>query len=122
MQLNSNGKLAKFYLWFSDGELPRDFCSYFWGLVRSVICSLIVLVVVGVLLWAVGFALYHASLWVWAHKIGVSVLLVITGVLTLAMWLSERRAKIEVLTEVKAVVAGKVDAIKNRYCPRIEWK
>lgn len=126
MRLNSKGKLAKFYMWLppEDKKLPQDFCSYFWGLVARVffIFGMGGLVVVSLVYWAVRFVLWLSHL-IWAHKGPSLIVLAFILFIALSVWLSERKKKIktEILSEAKAIISGKIDSVKNRYCPRIEW-
>lgn len=127
MQLNSKGKLAMFYKWLTpeDQELPHDFCTFFWSLVGRTLAlvffgGLFLFCVIYILVTGVLFV----SRWAWAH---IGLVLYILGVLlvvAIGIWLSGRKKKIKIgiLEEIKTVIGGKVDAIKNRYCPRIDWK
>lgn len=123
MKLNSNGKLTQFYMLFKeDGEpLPQDFCTYFWGLVGRIVFTLCI---VGIILITLAAGVAHAAIWLWAHKLGAAYLLTFAIACILIVWLSTRtkKIKIEILSEAKAIIKSKVDAVKNRYCPRIEWK
>lgn len=120
MKFNSDGKLARFYLFCSEdgAELPQNLCSYFWGLVSR---ALFIVVLGSSVLLAVFGILFYVAVWFWAHKKGVAIVLGAGALFGLVMWLSERKVKIEILSEAKAVIKGKVDAVKGRYCPRIEW-
>jgi uncharacterized membrane protein YjjP (DUF1212 family) len=123
MKFNSNGKLARFYLFTHEYEkLPNDFCSYFWGLVGGTLRVLFVSAMLAMLLAVVIYLATGAVRWAWAHKSGVFLMLAVFVIAALAVWWSERKTKIEILSETKAIITGKIDAIKGRYCPRIEWK
>lgn len=130
MQLNSKGVLAKFYMWLppDDKKLPQDFCTYFWGLVgRTCFVALlggaVVAGLVSLIYWVTRFVFWF-SLFIWAHKIPALVTLVSALIVALAIWSQkrEKKIKIEILIEAKTIIRGKIDAVKNRYCPRIEWK
>jgi hypothetical protein len=127
MQFNSKGKLAKFYMWLppNDKRLPTDFCTYFWGLVGR---ALFIFGVGGMFLVMLVSSLVVLVIWfsklVWANK-GVS--LFVFGWLVfmaLVIYLSDRKKKIKIgiITEISAVIKGKVDSVKKRYCPRIDLK
>jgi membrane protein implicated in regulation of membrane protease activity len=127
VEFNSKGKLARFYMWLppDDKKLPDDFCTYFWGLAGRAFfvfgfCGTLLLMLIAGLV----FAVARASTWMWAHKGGTLFFLSVILFSILIVWLSERKTKIkiEMLSETKAIIRGKVDAVKNRYCPRIEWK
>lgn len=123
MKLNSNGKIARFYLWFSDtAGLPPEFCTYFWGLiVRGFVClvgvgmALFVVVLVAALLIALGRWLGH-------HKAANLFLAISLAVIAMTTWLYRKQIQIEILDETKTIVKGKIDSVKNKYCPRIDWQ
>jgi hypothetical protein len=127
LQFNSNGKLAKFYHFFQKDEeaLPEDFCTYFWGLV---IRALFMLAIPGQIIGRGIYGLFLLIKFTWAHKMGALYWIIAAiGVMLLtllAIWLNKRRKRLrfEFLDEVKVVVTAKIDAVKNRYCPRIEWR
>lgn len=123
MQLNSKGKLAKFYMWLppDDKKLPKDLCTYFWGLVGRV---LFVFGLGGVVLIGLVAVLVKVALFLWANKIPTLFMLGVGLVVVLSIWLPERKKKItiELFSETRAIIKGKIDAIKGRYCPRIEWR
>lgn len=127
MQLNRNGYLARFYLFFEDGgkDLPQDFCSYFWGLVGRVVFVLGFggTMIVGLIYGLVRFLIFITYLTL-SHKKETLAVLAVIGLTALAIWLSSRKKKIkiEILSEVEKIIKGKIDAVKNRYCPRIDWK
>lgn len=104
-----------------DERLPQDFCTYFWGLIGR---AFFVFGIGGTFLGLLITGLVFIILWLWAHKFGASLALGGIALFVLLIWISERKkkAKIEFLSDVKAVIKGKVDAVKNRYCPRIEWR
>lgn len=127
MRLNRSGKIAKFYAFFlpDKQQLPSDFCTYFWGLVGR---ALFIVVIPGQI---VGWSIYGLVLLVkfaWAHKIGTLYWIIaaigLTLLALLAIWLNKRRKRLrlEFLDEVKTIAAAKIDSVKNRYCPRIDWK
>jgi hypothetical protein len=125
MQLNENGKLARFYMWFTpvDKSLPPDFCTYFWGLiVRATLVLFLGWVAGSLSYWLIRLVLWLSRL-MWAHPRQALIGLGGALLIALVVWLSarEKKIEIEVLSEAKAIVAGKIDAIKYRYCPCIEW-
>lgn len=126
MQFNSNGKLARFYLWFPPvgQELPKDFCTYFWGLIGRVFLIVAASVAACSVLFVLAYALYSGAILLWAHKATTLTVVGGTLLLVLSLWFDERKKKIkvEILSEAKTIIKGKVDAVKNRYCPRIEWR
>ncbi len=122
MQLNSNGKLARFYLFLAeDDKLPQDFCTYFWGLVFR---AVVLFGTGGALVIGIVMLIVKVALFIWVHKAGTLVGVLSVLVIALTVWLSEskEKIKIEVLSEAKAIISAKVDAVKHRYCPRIDWK
>lgn len=127
MQLNANGKLAKFYMWLppDDKRLPQDFCTYFWGLVsRAVFIGGIGgMAALGLLLGIVKFATWLFYL-ITTHKKETLVTLIMLAIVAVVIWLAnlKQKVKVEIFSEAKAIIKVKVDAVKNRYCPRIEWK
>jgi hypothetical protein len=96
MKLNSQGKLAKFYMW-----LPPDD--------RRVLFLFI-------------FAAVQVGLWLWAHREGALFALALIAFSAFIVWLAERKKKVELFGEARAVVRAKVEGVKGRYCPRIDWK
>lgn len=126
MQFNSKGKLAKFYMWFppDNGRLPQDLCTYFWGLIYRVIVTLVLLAMVATSLFGVGYVLVKFGMFLWGHKALTLTALGLILLVALSVWFDGRKRKIksEALSEAKAIIKGKVDAVKNRYCPRIEWR
>ena len=127
MKLNSSGKLARFYMWLppEDKELPQDLCTYFWGLVGRVFFTFgMGGAVLGCFIYVLITAVIFVAQLVWTHKILALYILAVVVVVVVGIWLSERKKKIkiEALEEARLIIGGKVDAIKHRYCPRIEWK
>ena len=127
MQLNSKGKLARFYMWLppEDKKLPQDFCTFFWGLVgRAFFVFVVGGAVLAFLVSGIVLSIIHLSSFIWAHK--MQTLFVLGSLLfcALLIWFSERKEKIkiELLSEAKMIFRGKIDAVKKRYCPRVEWK
>lgn len=126
MRLNSQGTLAKFYMWLppDDKKLPQDLCTYFWGLVGR---ACFIFLVGGSMAVSIIYGLVRAALWfsrlVWANKATALYFLSIGLFTALILWLSGRKKKIKVkvLNELTVVVKAKVEAVKGRYCPRIEW-
>lgn len=121
MNLNSKGKLAKFYMWLppDDKRLPQDLCTFFWGLVLR---AFIIFGIGGMLVFAILFGAVQAGLFLWAHKEGALFVLTLAGGAALIVWLSERKKKFELFGETRKVIRAKVDGVKGRYCPRIDWK
>jgi len=128
LSFNRNGKLARFYLFFGkDGEeLPQDLCTYFWGLVGR---GLFMVVVPGQILGWLVYGLVMLAMFVMSHKRQtgkvLAAVVAVTVIIALAIWFKRRTKKakkIEMFSEAKAVIGGKVDAVKNRHCPRIEWR
>jgi hypothetical protein len=121
MNLNSKGKLAKFYMWLppEDKQLPQDLCTFFWGLVAR---AFLVFGMGGMLLFMLLYAVAQLGIFLWAHKAGT---LTVAGAIAFAVfivWLFGRKKKFELFSEARKVVKAKVDGVKGRYCPRIEWK
>lgn len=123
MQFNSKGKLAKFYMWLppKDDALPNDLCTYFWGLVGR---AFFVFGFGGTFAGVLIFAIVMAAVWIWTHKLVAGSALGMIAIFIFAIWLSVRKkkARSEIFSETKAIIRGKIDAVKNRYCPRIEWR
>lgn len=123
MNLNPNGKIARFYLYFNAEPklLPENFCTYFWGLFARCLAVLgagvfLTLGLYGLILWL----LFIASV-LWSIKLIMLVLLAMTLILLLARWIAKKDVP-EVIQETRTIIRGKVDSVKNRYCPRINWK
>lgn len=127
MELNSKSTLAKFYMWLppDDKKLPQDLCTYFWGLVGR---AFFLFGICGMALFSLIYAIVTAVLWLsrlmWAHKAPTMIVLGAIAVVVLGKWLAERKKKITIgiLSEAKIIIEGRIDAAKNRYCPRIDWK
>ena len=125
MRLNREGKLAKFYMWLppDDKKLPQDLCTYFWGLVGRAFAIFIIggSMAVTIICGAVIGILWLSRL-IWAHK-ALTLWVVSSGLIfALTIWLSGRKKKIkiQILSETRAIIKGKIEAVKGRYCPRIE--
>jgi hypothetical protein len=121
MNLNSKGKLAKFYMWLppEDKQLPQDLCTFFWGLVAR---AFAIFIVGGLVLAAILVCAAQVGIFLWAHKDGALFVVALVAFSVFIVWLSERKKKFELFSEARKVVKAKVDGVKGRYCPRIEWK
>lgn len=118
MELNRDGKLARFYIVVGDGYLPNDFCTFFWGLIwralKVAIGSLITLWVAVLVIWA----LVQIGIGSWHHPKSAGLVIIGVGVIALSFW---KRNQLPV-GEIADVASAKIDSIKKGYCPRIEWK
>lgn len=134
MKLNSKGLLAKFYMWpiFESRSLPVNFCDYIKGLVGR---AFLVFGCGGMALFTLIMALVKLSI-VMYHVISSNKMLsfsVFLSVLTTTFlaWFTTKYSKrkgikqgrkIEILSEMKMIIGGKIDAVKKDYCPVIDWK
>lgn len=122
MTFNSKGKLARFYVWSGSSgcELPDDLCTYFWGMVGRVAALLLLtvfllVIVTGTVIGIVDFVQFAGR-----HK--VIALLIGIGCSVVAFMIWKKRSSSEVIREASEIVLGKISGVKNRYCPRIEWR
>jgi hypothetical protein len=147
MKLDKNGKLARFYKWsYREVYLPTNFCSYFWALLLAAFLFPITWLSYPLDCWSltervwksfcvfmglVGTAFY-ISLWIESpFKTGAVTFLVLVALVLLiaviggGVWCLERwdsrQPKPTVISEVFEVVRGQVEAVKENYCPKIEW-
>jgi hypothetical protein len=121
VNLNSKGKLAKFYMWLPPGDkkLPQDLCTFFWGLVGR---AFFIFGMGGMLLASILYGVGLLGLFLWAHKVGTLFGLALIAVAVFTCWLSERKKKFELFGETRKVVKVKVAGVMGRYCPRIDWR
>lgn len=122
MKLSERGSFARLYLFFSDsGRLPNDFCTFFWGLVWR---GFLFFGLVGVILFTLIYWLTVGLMAAWRHRTGVLEFVGMLAAISLITYVLARlkRVKIQTLNDAEAILSGKIDAVKNRYCPRIEWE
>jgi hypothetical protein len=149
MKLNSNGKLARFYQWSYDAALPQNFCEYFWALAFAALffpltwmsypwdsCMFSERVWKGFCVLAtLALIAYGLAQWVEHPFEGTMIVLgciggtiglvaiIIGGTFLLESlqdWESE--SKPTLFGEIVEVLREKKDAVKENYCPKIDWK
>jgi hypothetical protein len=143
MKLNYSGKLARFYRWSFDSDVPSNLCTLFWGLLFATLffpitwaslpfdCSNFVerivkgFIVLGGLVLA---GLFLTYLWlvpgfffIPALVVG-GILLVICLIFLIGFVCTEILPNSTTWQEVKDVVRERKDGFKGRYCPKVEWK
>lgn len=92
MNLNSKGKLAKFYMWLppDSKQLPQDLCTFFWGLVGR---AFFTFGIGGTFLAAVLSVAAQTGLFLWAHKVGTLYAAALIICSAFIVWLVERKRK-----------------------------
>jgi hypothetical protein len=68
------------------------------------------------------YAIAQGAIFLWAHKLGTLIFLGIILVAILIVWLSERKKKVKAPSEIRMLIRARIDSVKRRYCPRIDWK
>ena len=111
MRLNPHSRLARFYL-LSAKELPRDLCTYVWGLVGRLMLMSILL---GSLLGIVVIALVK-----WRGTLAtlemIFIALLFFGLVSIPV------AGVYYLVHSDNLLKAYLKAKKEKYCPLIQWK
>jgi uncharacterized membrane protein YuzA (DUF378 family) len=143
MKLNDHGLMARFYLWSYPSALPNNLCSYFWKLVAAIVLLPLtwatfwinddnipfpLRAIIGVLLQGIvgflGFAFVAPFFGVWTPLeylgLGVVIAAIICGV---GYFFLERTTPVipKALSEFASISYERGKAVKDNYCPRIEW-
>lgn len=147
MTLDKSNLLARFYHW-CYGELPNDFCSYFWNSVWAIILLplhwiitinnrtepllprsfLGAFITVGTFALAVAgarlLAFFGAPPVWWTYLLGLVVIAAIiaatigAGVLVAKLRLKRDYSKPSTAEKIAATYG----AVRNKYCTKIEWQ
>lgn len=124
MKLNSEGLIARFYMSLPprSGSLPKDFCTYFWGLIARLLAWIFIIGLVLVILLGIIMIIVKSFIFFSGHKIVGAVVLSIIALLTLLLYRYFKKGKIEFISESARIISTKVSSVKKNYCPRIEWE
>jgi hypothetical protein len=120
MRLSRNNIFVRWYRWLGShrwlgSPYPQDFCTLFWGIIGR---TLLLGIVCTCFLTGLGITLVSLVLAFWRHPAFI-VGAVAAGVGIVAFFLNARGARL--WRDAAQIVSGKVDSVKNRYCPHIEW-
>jgi len=144
MKLTRNGTLARLYEWTYERSVPRDLCTFFWGLLFAVLffpitwttypfkfpeAGVVGRVFVGIGLWGglslIAFATVQAYINVDGflrvmEAVGI-IVGAIVGLVLLIAGVGYFFIESQTWEEVKSVVGERKQSFKEKYCPRIDW-
>ena len=147
MKLTKTSLITRFYMWTygrTEKELPNNLCNYFWSLIAATL-------LLPLTIWSYPFqrfakfrlrslgakigtffgsAFLLFILSVFGYGFYMQPGVVIGGILGGAVLLSllhlQEKKKLEPIhkfsSEVMDIVSTKIEAKKNRYCPKIDWE
>lgn len=150
MELNSTGSIARFYCWsygLHFANLPPDFCMFFWKLLLALLVLPVTvwtllpqkILRLGNLEWSLGGRFLAGNFTALLIAVAVhivtaiasapyesftailkilSAIAVVTALLAAGIYVSNSRLK----NEFAEIAKTKTSSVKDKYCPKINWK